>query len=107
MTGSRMRCAAAARAVACCCLLAGARAADYVPLLTMWPCCPLLGHPCPPSLLCRLLNALPANRVTATAVDAVLKVVGWRMNTAYRRQFTKLLQARRGVAGRQHTVACD
>ncbi|PSC71897.1 Nucleoporin GLE1 [Micractinium conductrix] len=44
------------------------------------------------TLLARLLNALPANRVTATAVDAVLKVVGWRMNTAYRRQFTKLLQ---------------
>ena len=29
------------------------------------------------TLLARLLNALPANRVTATAVDATLKVVGW------------------------------
>lgn len=34
-----------------------------------------LGHAW--ELLARLLNALPANRVTATAVDAVLKVGKW------------------------------
>lgn len=51
---------------------------------------------CSPACLwrCRLLNALPANRVTATAVDAVLKVAGYRMHLAYRGQFSKLLQAR-------------
>ncbi|KAI3431256.1 hypothetical protein D9Q98_004319 [Chlorella vulgaris] len=43
-------------------------------------------------LLARLLNALPANRVTATAVDAMLKVAGYRMHGVYRGQFTKLLQ---------------
>lgn len=44
------------------------------------------------TLLARLLNALPANRVTATAVDAVLKVAGYRMHLVYRGQFSKLLQ---------------
>ncbi|EFN53838.1 hypothetical protein CHLNCDRAFT_135914 [Chlorella variabilis] len=49
-----------------------------------------LGHAW--TLLARLLTALPANRVTATAVDAVLKVAGYRMHLAYRGQFMKLLQ---------------
>ncbi|KAI7837388.1 hypothetical protein COHA_008755 [Chlorella ohadii] len=49
-----------------------------------------LGHAW--ELLARLLNALPANRVTATAVDAVLKVAGYRMHVVYRGQFAKLLQ---------------
>ncbi|KAL4440598.1 hypothetical protein ABPG75_003599 [Micractinium tetrahymenae] len=44
------------------------------------------------TLLARLLNALPTNRITATAVDAVLKVAGFRMHLAYRGQFSKLLQ---------------
>jgi hypothetical protein len=42
----------------------------------------------------RLLNQLPANRLTATALDAFLKVAGFRMAAAYGRQFLKLLQAR-------------
>lgn len=44
------------------------------------------------AMLARLLNALPPNRVTATAVDALLKVSGYRLHQAYRGQFSKLLQ---------------
>ena len=40
----------------------------------------------------RLLNHLPANRATATALDAFLKAAGYRMAAAYGRQFEKLLQ---------------
>jgi len=40
----------------------------------------------------RLLNHLPANRLTATALDAFLKMAGFRMAAAYGRQFVKLLQ---------------
>ncbi|KAK9822710.1 hypothetical protein WJX81_005965 [Elliptochloris bilobata] len=40
----------------------------------------------------RLLNHLPANRSTATALDAFLKAAGYRMAAAYGRQFMKLLQ---------------
>lgn len=41
----------------------------------------------------RLLNALPATRVTAAALDAFLKVAGYKMAASYRGQFTKLLAA--------------
>lgn len=40
----------------------------------------------------RLLNALPANRVTATAVDGMLRAAAFRMCEAYRGQFMKLLR---------------
>ena len=40
---------------------------------------------------CRLLNALPATRLTATALDAFLQVAGHRLYGAYGRQFVKLL----------------
>ena len=39
----------------------------------------------------RLLNALPPTRVTAAALDAFLKVAGYRLAGAYRGQFAKLL----------------
>ncbi len=39
----------------------------------------------------RLLNALPATRLTATALDAFLQVAGHRLYGAYGRQFVKLL----------------
>lgn len=39
----------------------------------------------------RLLNALPASRMSATALEAFLKTAGFRMNGAYGRQFHKLL----------------
>jgi nucleoporin GLE1 len=42
--------------------------------------------------LARLLNALPADRVTAAALDAFLKVAGYRLHAAYRGQFMKLLR---------------
>jgi nucleoporin GLE1 len=38
-----------------------------------------------------LLNALPATRLTATALDAFLQVAGHRLYGAYGRQFVKLL----------------
>ena len=40
----------------------------------------------------RVLNYLPANRLTATALDAFLKVAGFKMAAVYRGQFIKLLQ---------------
>ena len=43
------------------------------------------------STLRRLLNALPATRLTATALDAFLQVTGHRLYGAYGRQFVKLL----------------
>lgn len=46
--------------------------------------------------LARLLNALPPNRLTATAVDAFLKVAGFRMAGTYRGQFTKILETVQG-----------
>ena len=39
----------------------------------------------------RLLNALPANRLTATALDAFLNVSGFKLYSLYGRQFVKLL----------------
>ena len=39
----------------------------------------------------RLLNELPATRVTATAVDAFLQVAGFKLYALYGRQFVKLL----------------
>lgn len=38
-----------------------------------------------------LLNHLPANRGTATALDALLKMAGFSMHQRYRQQFAKLL----------------
>lgn len=42
-------------------------------------------------LLCRLLNELPATRLTATALEAFLKVAGYRLYAAFRSQFVRLL----------------
>ena len=39
----------------------------------------------------RLLNVLPATRITATAVDAFLSVGGFRLYSLYGRQFVKML----------------
>ncbi len=39
----------------------------------------------------RLLNALPASRLSATALEAFLKAAGFRLNAAFGRQFHKLL----------------
>jgi GLE1-like protein len=41
---------------------------------------------------CRLLNHLPATRLTATALEAFLRVAGYALFRAYRGQFVKLLQ---------------
>ena len=46
--------------------------------------------------LSRLLNALPANRLTAAALDAFLKVAGYKMAAVYKGQFIKLLHAVNG-----------
>lgn len=43
------------------------------------------------SYLARLLNALPPNRITAAALDAFLKVAGYKLARVYRGQFAKLL----------------
>jgi nucleoporin GLE1 len=43
--------------------------------------------------IARLLNSLPPTRITAAALDAFLKVSGYRLAAAYRRQFAKLLEA--------------
>lgn len=43
------------------------------------------------TLVCRLLNELPATRVTATSVDAFLQVAGYRLYALYGRQFVKML----------------
>lgn len=43
--------------------------------------------------LARLLNGVPANRVTAAALDAFLKVAGYKLAGTYRSQFAKLLAA--------------
>lgn len=51
--------------------------------------------------LARLLNALPANRATAAALDAFLKVAGFRLAATYRGQFAKLL----GVVEREFLPA--
>ena len=40
----------------------------------------------------RLLNHLPATRLTATALEAFLRVAGFALWRAYRGQFVKLLQ---------------
>ena len=40
---------------------------------------------------CRLLNHLPAARMTAMALEAFLKAAGFRMHRVYGRQFQKLL----------------
>lgn len=40
---------------------------------------------------CRLLNHLPATRLTATALEAFLRVAGFALWRAYRGQFVKLL----------------
>ncbi|CAI5995349.1 unnamed protein product [Closterium sp. NIES-65] len=39
----------------------------------------------------RLLNHLPANRASATALEVFLKIAGYRMHLTYRSQFLKLL----------------
>lgn len=41
---------------------------------------------------CRLLNGLPANRTTATALHAFLQTAGFRMHQVFKGQFVKLLQ---------------
>ncbi len=38
-----------------------------------------------------LLNALPASRFTASALDAFLSVAGWRMSGRFGRQFVKMM----------------
>jgi nucleoporin GLE1 len=43
--------------------------------------------------LARALNALPATRATAAALDAFLEVAGWRLARAYRGQFLKAMAA--------------
>lgn len=43
--------------------------------------------------LARLINYVPANRLTAAALDAFLKVAGFKMAAVYKGQFMKLLQA--------------
>jgi nucleoporin GLE1 len=40
----------------------------------------------------RLLNHLPANRIVATALDAFIKVAGYKLNLTFRGQFIKLMQ---------------
>ena len=42
--------------------------------------------------LARLLNGLPPNRVTAAALDAFLKVTGYKLYAVYKGQFMKLLK---------------
>lgn len=54
----------------------------------------------------RLLNHLPANRVTATALDAFLRAAGFRMAAAYGRQFEKLLQVPPRLHGVEHSALC-
>jgi nucleoporin GLE1 len=39
-----------------------------------------------------LLNALPASRFTASALDAFLSVAGWRMSGRFGRQFVKMME---------------
>lgn len=41
---------------------------------------------------CRLLNGLPANRTTATALHAFLQTAGFRMHQVFKGQFVKMLQ---------------
>ena len=41
--------------------------------------------------MARALNSLPANRLTATAIDAFLRIAGYHMASAYKEQFNKLL----------------
>ncbi|BDA44382.1 Nucleoporin GLE1 [Coccomyxa sp. Obi] len=41
--------------------------------------------------IARLLNSLPASRMSATALEAFLKTAGFRLNAAFGRQFHKLL----------------
>lgn len=48
-------------------------------------CMPLLSA-------CRLLNGLPANRTSATALHAFLQTAGFRMHQEFKAQFIKLLQ---------------
>jgi len=43
--------------------------------------------------LARLINYVPANRLTAAALDAFLKIAGYKMAAIYKGQFMKLLQA--------------
>jgi nucleoporin GLE1 len=43
-------------------------------------------------VLRRLLNNLPSNRLTATALEAFLKVAGYKMFNTFRGQFGKVLQ---------------
>ena len=40
----------------------------------------------------RLLNGLPVNRTTATALHAFLQTAGFRMHNVFKGQFVKLLQ---------------
>ena len=40
------------------------------------------------TLLCRFLNALPANRLTATALDSLLRAAGFRLHQVYRSAVT-------------------
>lgn len=40
----------------------------------------------------RLLNHLPGNRIVATALDAFLKVAGYKLHLTYRGQLLKLVQ---------------
>jgi nucleoporin GLE1 len=44
------------------------------------------------AFLARLLNGLPPNRESATALEAFLSVAGYRLACAYGRQFLKLLR---------------
>eukprot|EP00884_Botryococcus_braunii_P002466 jgi/Botrbrau1/1221/Bobra.0163s0028.2 len=44
------------------------------------------------TFLARLLNHLPGNRIVATALDAFLKVAGYKLHLTYRGQFLKLVQ---------------
>ena len=49
------------------------------------------GLHCAWAYLARLLNACPPCRESATALEALLELAGWRLHCAYGRQFAKLL----------------
>ena len=65
---------------------------DAVARVNFVSCAPTLPSFLTPStLFCRLLNDLPATRVTATSVDAFLQVGGYKLYALYGRQFVKML----------------
>lgn len=55
----------------------------------------------------RLLNSLPANRLTAAALDAFLKVAGYKMAMTYRKQFVKLMMYVDGIFLRDLKMQSD